>query len=141
MVLQFVGQSIVDCRSVRHIAQGVLAHILGRLPCPKKTPRKIWRFSVSANLIYQMENNTGKRLQNHQLPNKETQLPAQTKDRKSRNSRRYIAESPTALQTVEEKYFSMNHRTSRKRQQIIRFGYTASRGIAPNDNGLTLSVR
>ena len=44
--------SIVDCRSVRHIAQGVLAHILGRLPCPKKTPRKIWN-SVLAHLVYQ----------------------------------------------------------------------------------------
>ena len=32
---------IVDSRSVWHTAQGVLAHILGRLPCPKKTPRKI----------------------------------------------------------------------------------------------------
>ena len=53
-------------------------------------------------------------LQNHQLPYK-------------RSKRKLL--------------FSMNHRTPRKRQQIIRFGYTASRGIAPNDNGLTRSVR
>ena len=33
-------KSIVDCRSVRHIAQGVLAHARGRLPCPMKIPRK-----------------------------------------------------------------------------------------------------
>merc|ERR1712138_331981 len=40
---------IVDCRSVRHIAQGVLAHILGRLPCPKKIPRKNMEiYNVSA---------------------------------------------------------------------------------------------
>ena len=31
----------VESRSVRHVVQEVLAHILGRLPCPKKTPRKI----------------------------------------------------------------------------------------------------
>ena len=46
--------SIVDCRSVRHIAQGVLAHILGRLPCPKKTPRKIWN-SMLAQYQYRMK--------------------------------------------------------------------------------------
>ena len=57
---------IVYSRSVRHTAQGVLAHILGRLPCPKKTPRKIWRSSVSANSTYQIKNNTERRLQNHQ---------------------------------------------------------------------------
>ena len=33
----------VDCRSVRHVAQGVLAHAGGRLPCPKNTTRKIRR--------------------------------------------------------------------------------------------------
>ena len=46
--------SIVDCRSVRHIAQGVLAHILGRLPCPKKTPRKIGN-SMLAQCQYRMK--------------------------------------------------------------------------------------
>ena len=49
------GQSIVDSRSVRHIAQGVLAHARGRLPCPKKTPRKMWRLSASAKITYRIE--------------------------------------------------------------------------------------
>ena len=88
-----------------------------------------------------MVNSTGKRLamqiSSHQLPNEKSQLPAQAKYRKSRNSKRYIAGSSAALQTVNRKCFSMNHRSPQKRQKIIRFGYTASRGIAPNENGLT----
>ena len=76
----------------------MLAHILGRLPCPEKTPRKIWRSIVSASPTYRMEKSTRKRLQSHQLPNEKSHLPAQAKDRKSHNSKRYIAESPTALQ-------------------------------------------
>ena len=46
--------SIVDCRSVRHKAQGVLAHILGRLPCSKKTPKKIGN-SMLAQCRYRMK--------------------------------------------------------------------------------------
>ena len=45
---------IAGSRSVRHEAQGVLAHILGRLPCPKKTPRKIWN-SMLAQYQYRMK--------------------------------------------------------------------------------------
>ena len=33
----------------------MLAHILGRLPCPKKTPRKMWRSNASANFNYRVE--------------------------------------------------------------------------------------
>ena len=52
--LSTLPQSIVDSRFVRHKAQGVLAHILGRLPCSKKTPKKIWN-SMLAQCRYRMK--------------------------------------------------------------------------------------
>ena len=55
-LILIIHNAIVDSRSVRHIAQGVLAHILGRLPCPKipKTPRKIGN-SMLAQCQYRMK--------------------------------------------------------------------------------------
>jgi hypothetical protein len=82
-----------------------------------------------------MENNTERRLQNHQLPNKQKTVNRAIPKGILQNHQLPYKRSERKL------IFSMNHRTPRKRQQIIRFGYTASRGIAPNDNGLTRSVR
>ena len=138
-------QSIVDSRSVRHIAQGVLAHILGRLPCPKipKTPRKIGN-SMLAQCQYRMKI---RRAENycrifscatkicknlHQLANCITI--------RTHHNGRIVAESSTALQHQSRLAPQATTRCETVGEKL-RFGRTTSRGIAPYQNGLAQSTR
>ena len=79
-----VGVSIVDSRSVRHIAQGVLAKKSARphsgaTALPEENSEENRKLYVSAISIPNENTKSEKLLQNHQLPYENLQRSAQTR--------------------------------------------------------------
>ena len=116
----------------------MLAHILGRLPCPKKTPRKIWRSIVSAN--WNPDEKCEKRVQRHQLRNEKSQFASTSNEPQIAQYQLVNCRIVSCLTKNQKGKISQNHHSPRNKRIKIRFGYTASRGVAHFSSGLSFAL-